>query len=220
MPRMPRGECTEGIYHIINRGNMGMQIFDSSDDYEYFLNLLKQGCDREFVLIHAYCLMPNHFHLLVSVDKAGSLSRMMQWVMTSHVRYYHRKNNTFGHVWQGRYKSFIVEKESYYVGVIRYIEANPIRANLADKAQKWLYGSLRERVTKTTTTLLCSPLVELGEDWKRYVNKPMKKLEIDKIRNSVNRQTPLGEKGWQMEAAKRHGLMSTLGNRGRPKKEK
>ena len=89
--------------------------------------------------------MPNHFHLLLVPKEANSLSRLMQWVMTSHVRYYHKKNKTSGHIWQGRYKSFIVEKESYYVTLIRYIEANALRAKLVRKAEDWDYGSLIER---------------------------------------------------------------------------
>lgn len=217
MPRIPRGDSAEGIYHIINRGNMRMQIFDDHDDYEYFLDLLKKGAKKEKIAIHAYCLLPNHFHLLLSPQHEGSLSRMMQWVMTSHVRYYHRKNKTSGHVWQGRYKSFIIEKESYYISVMRYIEANALRAGLVTKGEEWIYGSLHERVS-TERVLLSEPSIEIGDDWINYVNEPMKMYEIEKIRNSVNRQAPLGEEGWQMEVAAQYGLLSTLGNRGRPKK--
>lgn len=220
MPRIPRGDSAEGIYHIINRGNMRMRIFDDPEDYEYFLELLNKGAEKEKVAIHAYCLMPNHFHLLLSPEREGSLSRMMQWVMTSHVRYYHRKNKTSGHVWQGRYKSFIVEKESYYISVMRYIEANALRAGLVSKAEKWIYGSLHARTSSQPGQIhLCEPLMDLGDEWEKDVNAPMKMHELEKIRNSVNRQTPLGEEGWQREVASQYGLLSTLGNRGRPKKE-
>jgi putative transposase len=219
MPRIPRGDSANGIYHIINRGNMKMQVFHDTEDYEYFLDLLKKGADRESIAIHAYCLMPNHFHLLLSPKKGGSLSRMMQWVMTSHVRYYHRTNKTSGHVWQGRYKSFIVQKESYYIGAVRYIEANALRAGLVEKAEDWAYGSLCDRVSKKRSKLLCKPLVPLGEKWAGYVNEPINEYEIEKIRNSVNRQAPLGSEEWQIKTATRYGLMSTLGGRGRPKKE-
>jgi putative transposase len=218
MPRIPRGDVAEGIYHIINRGNMIMQIFDDQDDYEYFLELLKKGSKKEHISIHAYCLLPNHFHLLLSPTYEGSLSRMMQWVMTSHVRYYHKKNKTSGHVWQGRYKSFIVEKESYYISLMHYIEANALRAGLVTRGEEWVYGSLYERTTKEKT-LLCEPFIEIGDDWVNYINEPMKIYEIEKIRNSVNRQAPLGEEGWQMEVASQYGLLSTLGSRGRPRKD-
>lgn len=219
MPRIPRGDSAEGMYHIINRGNMRMQIFDDAEDYEYFLELLYKGAQKEKVAIHAFCLMPNHFHLLLSPEREGSLSRMMQWVMTSHVRNYHRKNKTSGHVWQGRYKSFIVEKESYYISLMRYIEANALRAGLVNKAQEWRYGSLYIRTSlEPVQSNLCEPLIDLGNDWIALLNEPMKMFELEKIRNSVNRQSPLGEEGWQMEIASRYGLLSTLGNLGRPRK--
>ncbi|KAF3977342.1 MAG: transposase, partial [Methylococcales symbiont of Iophon sp. n. MRB-2018] len=79
--------------------------------------------------------MPNHFHLLLVPQGEKSLSKFMQWVMTSHVRYYHRKNKTSGYIWQGRFKSFLVEKESYYLTLFRYIEANALRAKLSTTAQ-------------------------------------------------------------------------------------
>lgn len=217
MPRIPRGIAAEGIYHIINRGNMRMKVFDDQDDYEYFLELLKSRALKEKIAIHAYCIMPNHFHLLVSLMYEGNLSRWMHLVMTSHVRYYHKKNKTSGHIWQGRYKSFIVEKDSYYSSTIRYIEANAQRAELVKQAQEWEYGSLYERVS-TSRNMLCEPLLELGDDWVNFVNQPMRIYEIQKIRNSVNRQAPLGEEGWQIEVAAQYGLLSTLQEQGRPRK--
>ena len=124
MPRIARGETSGGIYHIINRGNM--QVFDDQEDYEYFLSLLKSAKKRADVEIHAYCLMPNHFHLMLVPKAEKSLSRFMQWLMTSHVRYYHKKNKTSGHIWQGRFKSFIVEQESYYITLIRYYSTSAL----------------------------------------------------------------------------------------------
>jgi len=82
MPRIARGESIGGIYHVINRGNMRMQVFDDAEDYAYFLKLLQDGLKREAVELHAYCLMPNHFHLLLMPLVEGSLSHFMQWVST------------------------------------------------------------------------------------------------------------------------------------------
>lgn len=217
MPRVARGETAGGIYHIINRGNMRMQVFDDKEDYDYFLSLLKTAKKKFSVEIHAYCLMPNHFHLLLVPKEEKSLSRFMQWVMTSHVRYYHKKNGTSGHVWQGRFKSFIVERESYYRTLIRYIEANAKRAKRVKRAEAWLYGSLNERIEKSRE-LLDEPYMELDEDWTAYVDEPIRKNELEKIRNSVNRQAPLGEAEWQMHTAAELGLLSTINERGRPRK--
>ena len=142
----------------------------------------------------------------------------MQWVMTSHVRYYHKKNRTSGHIWQGRYKSFIVEKESYYITLIRYIEANAKRAKLVRNAKDWDYGSLMERAYKHRT-LLSRSYMELGEEWIEYVNTPMREGELHTIRNSVNRQAPLGNEEWQVETATKYGILSTLNQRGRPRND-
>ena len=141
----------------------------------------------------------------------------MQWLMTSHVRYYHKKHKSSGHVWQGRYKSFVVEQESYYMTLLRYIEANAVRARLVKRAENWLFGSLNERMQKGRT-LLSDPFMELGDNWSSYVNEPIYAKELKKIRNSVNRQAPLGNEAWQLETATEHGLLPTLRERGRPKK--
>ncbi|MBN2895710.1 MAG: transposase [Campylobacterales bacterium] len=219
MPRIPRGETAGGIYHVINRGNMRMQVFDDAEDYSTFLDLLSKGLQKEAVELHAYALMPNHFHLLLVPQREGSLSRLMQWVMTSHVRYYHKKNQTSGHIWQGRYKSFLVEREAYYVTLIRYIEANAWRAGLVAQAQDYMYASLYERLHRHRL-LLGTPYVDLGSDWPDQVNTQMATDTLATIRNSVNRQSPLGDTAWQIETASKLGLSATLSPRGRPKKEK
>lgn len=218
MPRIARGESVGGIYHVINRGNMRMQVFDDAEDYGYFLMLLQKGLKREAIELHAYCLMPNHFHLLLVPLAEGSLSRFMHWVMTSHVRYYHRKNKTSGHIWQGRYKSFMVQKESYYLSLLRYIEANALRAKLVNEAGAWIYGSLWERITKQRC-LLDKSLIALPSDWALHVNTPLHEEELTNVRNSVNRQSPLGELEWVEKMAEKFGLTATLNPRGRPKKK-
>ncbi len=196
---------------------MKIQVFDDKEDYEYFLSLLKTANKKYAVEIHAYCLMPNHFHLLLVPKEKKSLSRFMRWVMTSHVRYYHKKNKSSGHVWQGRFKSFIVEQESYYLTLIRYIEANAAQAKLVKKAEVWLYGSLYER-NKNSQIILNAPYIELDKEWIAYVNEPIRQNELAKIHNSINRQAPLGEAEWQMQTATELGLLSTLNQRGRPRK--
>lgn len=219
MPRIPRGETIGGIYHVINRGNMRMQVFDDSDDYEYFIELLELASKKENIEIHAYSLMPNHFHLLLVPKEEKSMSKFMQWVMTSHVRYYHAKNRTSGHIWQGRYKSFIVQKDSYYITLIQYIESNPLRANLVKTAQEWKYSSLQERLSGRKK-LLSDTYVELDKDWGKLVNTPIKEIKLKNIRNSVNRQAPLGEENWQIKIATKYDMLSTLNSRGRPKVKK
>jgi putative transposase len=85
------------------------------------------------VEVLAYCLMPNHFHMLLQPEKAEDMSKWMQWLMTSHVRKHHRTYKTSGHVWQGRFKSFIVQKDEHLLTVARYIEGNPVRATISSR---------------------------------------------------------------------------------------
>ncbi|NYT27291.1 MAG: transposase [Candidatus Thiodubiliella endoseptemdiera] len=110
-----------------------------------FPKIIKTGLERDNIELHAYCLMPNHFHLLLVPQGENSLSKFMQWVMTSMCVIIIRKQ-TSEHIWQGRFKSFIVEKDSYYLTLMRYIEANALRADLSKTAQDWQYRSLSEKV--------------------------------------------------------------------------
>src|SRR5689334_7567220 len=104
MPRSARGLIGDSYYHVINRGNASQQIFHDEGDYEELLSLFEDALKKYSVRLFAYCIMPNHFHLLVKPDTAEDLSRLMQWLMTSHVRRYHQSYRTRGHLWQGRFK--------------------------------------------------------------------------------------------------------------------
>ena len=141
MPRILRGLVDSSVYHVINRGNGGQVVFCKDKDYEAFIGVMEEAKARYSVKIFAYCLMPNHFHMVLMPAKAEHLSKMMQWIMTSHVRRYHRHYGTSGHIWQGRYRSFLIQKDSHLLMVLRYVESNPLRADLL--IQQWIgYGPL------------------------------------------------------------------------------
>ncbi len=137
MPRIARGLVDGFIYHVLNRGNGGEEVFHKEQDYKAFINLMKKAKERYPLKILAYCLMPNHFHLVVLPIHGKDLSRWMQWLMTSHVRRYHKHYGTSGHVWQGRFKSFIIQEGSYLLTALRYVESNPVRAGLVSSAKDW-----------------------------------------------------------------------------------
>jgi len=219
MPRIMRGLADGAIYHVINRGNGKQKVFHEDSDYRAFIRLLHDALSRYEVKLYAYCLMPNHFHLLVTPETAADLSKMMQWLMTSHVRRYHRHYDTSGHVWQGRFKSFIVKNDTHFLTVARYIEANPVRAGLVPAALEWEWSSHAERVGGKSEFISEFPL-SLPDDWSDFVNVALTENELEKLRQSVNRQAPYGEEQWQLEICKKLGLESTLKSRGRPKKIK
>jgi len=151
-------EETGGLYcHVLNGGNGRAEVFHDDADYAGFVELLSAACDRVAMRVAAVCLLPNHFHLVVRPRADGDLGRWMQWLMTSHVRRYHRRYGTSGHVWQGRYKSFVTQKRRPSAAqrasgvvevadplwtVVRYVERNPLRAGLVDRAEDWPWSSL------------------------------------------------------------------------------
>jgi putative transposase len=114
MPRIARGLSDGFVFHILNRGNGRQEVFHKHGDYHAFVRLTEEALDSFDIKLLAYCLMPNHFHLLLQPDKGEELSKFMQWLMTSHVRRYHQHYGTSGHVWQGRYKSFIVQDDDHF----------------------------------------------------------------------------------------------------------
>ncbi len=176
--------------------------------------LLKESGAERHMRILSYCLMPNHFHLLVWPRKDGDLSRWMQWVLTTHVRRYHRVYQSSGHVWEGRFKAFPIQQNEHLLSVWKYIERNPIRANLVKQAEDWQWSSLSSR----QSWIHASPVARPAR-WKKSVNKAATDEEVEAIRQSVNRGTPFGQEAWVRRTAIRLGLESSMNPRGRPRKK-
>jgi putative transposase len=130
-------------YHVLNRGNARGEVFHKDEDYGAFLKLLIQASERLPLRLLGYCLMPNHFHLVLWPHQDGDLSRWMQWLLTSHVRRYHRHYDSSGHVWQGRFKAFPIQQDEHLLTVLRYVERNPVRAKTIPvrKAERWPWSS-------------------------------------------------------------------------------
>lgn len=217
MPRVARGLADGLIYHIINRGNGRQQVFNTEGDYRCFVDLMAEGRERYPVKLLAWCLMPNHFHLLVSPERGEDLSRWMQWVMTSHVRRYHRLYQSSGHVWQGRYKSFVVQNDTHLLTVARYIEGNPVRASLVRSSRDWCWSSHREQIAGVCNSIDGLPIA-LPEDWHSYVDQPLAVTEMERLKRSMQRQAPFGSPPWQTQICQELGLESTLAPKGRPRK--
>jgi putative transposase len=217
MPRISRGLADGHVYHIINRGNDGKTVFRKDMDYIAFLELLGEAKGYYELKLFAYCLMPNHFHLVLMPLQAEDLSKGMQWLMTSHVRRYHRHYGSMGHVWQGRYKSFLIQTDEHLLTVIHYVESNPLRAGLVQMAGKWRWSSHLEFVGIRPRSLVDDPPIDLPKNWETFVNEPMATKDLEQIRQSVNRQAPYGDHTWQIERAKEFRLESTMRPRGRPR---
>ena len=133
------------LYHITSRGDDRKRIFLSETDYEKFLDYLKTAKEKFKFYLYAYCLMTNHYHLLIETTQAN-ISRIMQYINTSYTVYYNVKRNKSGHLFQGRYKSIIVEADSYLLELTRYIHLNPVRAKIVASPEKYKWSSYLEYI--------------------------------------------------------------------------
>ena len=185
MPRLPRSLQSGLVYHVISRGNAQARVFHKPQDYEAFLDLLAAAKQRTPVRLFAFCLMPNHFHLVVEPESQASLSRFMQWLMTSHVRRYHQHYQSSGHVWQGRFKSFPIQRDEHLLTVLRYVRQNPVRASLVATESEWPWSS-----AKLVDLVDPCPVEDSGEV------DALSAGQIQELRQCVNGQRPFGSKDW------------------------
>lgn len=145
MARQLRIEFEGAFYHITSRGNLRDRIFFDGKDREIFLEILKRTKERYGYLLHAYALMENHYHLFIETPKAN-ISQIMQNVNTSYTVYINRRYNRFGHLFQGRFKGIIVDKENYLIVLSRYIHLNPVRAGIVNRPEDYRWTSYREYI--------------------------------------------------------------------------
>jgi REP-associated tyrosine transposase len=205
-------------YHVLNRGNAQAEVFHKDGDFAAFLDLMAAANERLPVRILGYALMPNHFHLVLWPRGDGDLSRWMQWLLTSHVRRYHRHYQSSGHVWQGRFKAFPIEQDDHLWTVLRYVERNPLRAGLVRSAENWPWSSLSWRSTGKRPAILSDWPVSCPRNWVAMVNAVETEAELVALRRSITRGAPFGNSRWSERIARRLGLESSLRPRGRPKK--
>lgn len=219
MPRSARAAVGGLCYHVLNRGNARAEVFHKPEDYDAFLDLFSPACERLRMRILGWCLMPNHFHLVLRPYDDGDLSRWMQWLMTAHVRRYHRHYHGDGHVWQGRFKAFPIQADEHLRAVLRYVERNPLRAALVERAEQWRWSSLASRMRRPPLRFPAPSPVKLPRNWRDLVNRPQTEAEVVAVRRSLERGTPLGGDVWRRRTADRLGLEHTLRPRGRPRKD-
>ncbi|MGM0417690.1 MAG: transposase [Thermodesulfobacteriota bacterium] len=139
MPRKPRLNLT-GYYHIINRGVERRKIFLDEEDHLKFLDIIEDTKKIHRFKLHAYCLMDNHYHLLIETSE-NNLSLIMKQINSRYSIYFNRKHNRVGPLWQGRYKSWFVHEDSYLESVVKYIEGNPVRAEITEKIGEFRWAS-------------------------------------------------------------------------------
>jgi len=223
MPRLARRHLSRGCFHVLNRGNHRQTLFHRPDDYAQFLELLTAAHKKFDVDLWGYCLMSNHWHLVVEVEDLDELSGWVHWICNRHVRLFHRDRRELGggHIYQGRYKSFPIEDEDYMYEVLRYVEANPVRAGLVTRGRDWPWSSLsRATVQRGLLPVERPPLQPWVRNaaWEAEVDQPLEPHPLLVLRQSVVRGTPFGAADWVNRVVAEHGLESTVRPRGRPRK--
>jgi putative transposase len=221
MPRIARIAPGGMIQHVLNRGNGRMKLFRNPGDYDAFVNLLADAAEKvPGVRLLGYCLMPNHWHLILWPRAEGELSAYIGWLSNTHVRRWRQHGHTVGqgHVYQGRFKSFPVQKDLHYLTLLRYVEANPVREKLVKKAERWRWSSLGAAEAPDGRPLLRAGPIPLPRDWVKVVNEALEGEPLAAARESVKRGRPFGEAVWVRRTADRLGLNFTLRPRGRPVK--
>jgi len=201
-----------------------MTIFRSDADFEAFERVLLEAIERSGTRLLSYCLMPNHWHLVVWPKDDGELSEFVGWLTLTHTQRWHafRQSIGTGHVYQGRFKSFPIEEDDHLFTVARYVERNALRANLVRRAEQWRWGSLYRwlRGSAEDRGLLAAWPMPRPAHWIENVNTPRTEAELNALRRCVNRGSPFGSESWSDRTVRRLGLETTLRSRGRPKKPK
>ena len=218
MPRTSRSLVAGGHYHVISRGNNRSRLFEDRCDYDAFVGLFRQAQQRTRLSLLAACVMPNHVHLVVAQRGAGDISRWMHWLLTTHSHRHHLGRETSGRVWQGRFKAFPIQQDAHLLKVMRYVERNPLRARLVERAEDWAWGSLAWRHHGDWQDLLATPPLELPSDWLTWVNAPQTREELVELRACVNHQRPYGNEMWSSSELQRWAPQVAKRRRGRPRK--
>jgi len=211
------------VFHVLNRGVGRMRLFEKDADYEAFERVLIETLSLRPMRLLAYCVIPNHWHMVVWPRGDGDLASFMQRLSITHARRWqeHRRLVGTGHIYQGRYKSFPVQTDEHFLTVCRYVERNPLRARLVTRAEAWRWSSLwrRRRGAAQTRELLSDWPVDRPARWTARVNAAETAEELDQLRLSVARGKPFGNPTWTQRTIARLGLESSIRPRGRPRKQ-
>jgi putative transposase len=227
MPRPLRPIADRLTYHVINRGNNRSPIFFEDGDYLAFLKALGDLKQNRPFELYGYCLMPNHIHLLLRPGDT-TISRLMQVLLGSHTQRYHLFHQSCGHVWQGRFKSPVIQDDDHLLTVLRYIEANPVRAKMVAHAGEYRWSSFGSHGLGRVDALLDH--IDLYHDlaktaparqrrWSSFVHQQPSDEELVALRRSTQKGLPFGEPSWVEKLGERLGLDFVIRPKGRPRKK-
>ncbi len=227
MARLPRFYLKDQPQHIIQRGNNREPVFASQQDYIFYLECLLNAATRHKLKIHAYVLMTNHVHLLVSPLEESSIPKTMQSIGRKYVQYFNRCYDRTGTLWEGRYKATLIDSEAYLLTCMRYIELNPVRARMVRHPKNYPWSSYRFNALGEPDKLITPHdlYLSLGESPKTYqlnyatlFEERIPTKTLDEIRDATNKAWPLGSDKFKHEIEKITKRRSMPKPKGRPKK--
>jgi putative transposase len=202
------------VFHVINRAAKRSRIFESDADYRAFEQLLQAAAARIDVAIFAYCLMPNHWHLVASPRRDGELSRFMHWLTTTHARRWQLARDAAGEgaVYQGRFKAIPIGADRHFLWVCRYVERNALRAGFVNRAESWRWSSAGAPVPWMSPWPCARPA-----NWLEHVNLPQTEQELRAFRGAMSQGLPFGDDEWVRLTRERLGMLPRR-PRGQPRK--
>jgi putative transposase len=224
MARKPRSAPGGMVYHVLNRSAGKIKFLSRDKDFAAFENLIVEAHALHPVRIFAYCLMGTHWHFVVLPREDGDLTAFFRWLTHTHAMRWRVSHRTvgYGHLYQGRFKSFPVQQDEHFLDVCRYVERNALTAGLVRLAQQWRWSSLwaREHGSDALKQILSPWPVDHPRSWIEHVNEPITEKELQRLRASVDRGQPFGSEAWTRRTVGRLHLEHTVRREGRPAKEK
>jgi putative transposase len=195
-------------------------LFDKPADFATFLKVLREAHAEVPMRLLAFCVMPNHWHLVVWPARDGDLSRYMHWLTMTHTQRWHAHQHTVGTgpLYQGRFPSFPVQEDDHLLSLCRSVERNALRAGLVSRAEAWRWSRLWLRSRGQRPVWLAAWPVAVPDGWVEHVNSVATEAELAALRRCLLRGAPWGDAAWQRETVQRLGLEATLRPRGRPRK--
>ena len=220
MPRRRRIVPGGYAYHVLNRAVGRTKIFRKEEDYAAFEQVIAEIHERLPTRLLSYCLMPNHWHMILWPEENGELSEFIRLVTVTHAHRWHAHYHPAGagRFYQGRFRSFPIQQDEHLIKACRFIERSPLEAKLVKQAEDWPWSSAHKRQeTKRPAWMLKDVAwpVRRPRNWLHLLNTPLPVIEQKQIEHSLARCCPLGEAPWVKKTAKRLSLESTLRPQGR-----
>ena len=192
MARMARLVVPNYPHHVVQRGSRRQPTFFGNSDYRMYLQLVADTKEKFGVNFWAYCLMPNHVHLIVVPERKDSLARLCRSTHREYARRINQREGWRGHLWQERFHSFVMDEE-YLLAAVRYVELNPVRAGLCNHAADWPWSSARAHLQARSDILVdVKPMRERIQDWSAYLDTEVPRAKTDVIRDHIGTGRPAG----------------------------